>query len=60
MINAFFIDGEPIFDIFFKKEDSKRMMRTGKEMSHIFSGQLLTCYYKVSKLDIYLITEKNI
>ena len=59
-MNAFFIDGEPIFDIFFKIEDSKRMMRTGKEMSHIFSGQLMTCYYKVSKLDIYLITEKNI
>ena len=54
-INAFFVEGEPIFDIFYDKTDNGRVMRTGKQLSCIFGGQLMTLFYKM----IYLVHIAN-
>ena len=54
-INAFFVDGEPIFDIFHDKNGEERVMRTGKQLSYIFGGQLMTLFYKM----IYLVHIAN-
>jgi len=54
-MNAFFVDGEPIFDIFHEKNAEERVMRTGKQLSYIFGGQLMTLFYKM----IYLVHIAN-